>query len=225
MGHALHAHGGATVTHTAVLATLKQVTRIVQVLIICALFYGVVRFFWWFISNATDLPVIAPVVVDAPVIAPAVEPVKVSHAPLSFNDLYARIKDEVARMGYADRVTGDGFAYFSTDNRSELYIHELGTKLLFTPNISTRWVVCVSAWNGFRKAFEISDFPEVAIRQAITELIRTYAQIIAKESFAKAFVPNCPTCGTQYDTYEYNELDEPCSFGWCPNGECSSHDL
>jgi hypothetical protein len=59
-GFAMHAHGGATVTYSAVMATLTQVLRVVQVLIVCALFYGVVRFFWWFISNATDLPV-APV--------------------------------------------------------------------------------------------------------------------------------------------------------------------
>ena len=242
-GFAMYAHGDATVTYQAVMATLTQVMRVVQVALAVALFLLVVRAFWVFIKRATTLPCshgfadltecldcshpdwFEEVERERLAPAPVVEPVKVSHEPLAFNDLYALIEGEVARMGYADRVTGNGFTCFSTANRSELYLHESGTPSIFTPNISTHWVVYVSAWNGFRKAFEIGDFPEVAIRQAITELIRTYARVVADEAFAQAFVPNCPTCGTQYDTYEYNERNEPCSFGWCPNGKCSSHEV
>jgi len=64
-GIVLHAHNGATAVDPALVEgvrlTLNEIMRGLQVLFICALFYGVVRFFWWFISNATA-PVVAPVV-------------------------------------------------------------------------------------------------------------------------------------------------------------------
>lgn len=56
MGHALHAHGGATVTYQAVMATLTQVMRIGQALVVVGLFYGVVRLFLAFLRKATTLP-------------------------------------------------------------------------------------------------------------------------------------------------------------------------
>lgn len=71
MGHALHAHGGATVTYEAVMATLTQVMRIGQVALFVGLFVLICRGYWWFISNATRLPV-AP--------APVVESVRITQA-------------------------------------------------------------------------------------------------------------------------------------------------
>jgi hypothetical protein len=140
---------------------------------------------------------------------------------LTFNDLHAVIKSEVRVMGYSDRIVSNGFN-FQTNTNSQLNITQLKT-----PEASKDWgwVLYVSAWNGFRKSYELGNYPLHSIGEAITELARTHARILAERTFAEAFVPNCPTCGTQYDTYEYNEGNEPCGFGWCPNGKCASHDV
>ena len=60
MGHALHAHNGATAVDPALVEgvrlTLNEIMRGLQILFICALFYGVVRLFLSFIRKATTYP-------------------------------------------------------------------------------------------------------------------------------------------------------------------------
>jgi hypothetical protein len=233
----MHAHGDATVTYTAVMATLNAVIRMFQIVFFGALVYGVFRLFLSLVRKATTLPCshgfadtldcldcshpdwFAEVEASRLAPAPVVEP-EVLLPELSFSGLYELVHETIRVMGFADTIKG-GAEWFKTDSQSGIYLREEGTDAFFTPRVSRNWKLrVVSQW-----AF-VSDTPidlanpEHGIRVAVESLMIAHARRIAEHAFTEALVPKCPECGALPDGYEIRSDGTPCNFAPCTNPQC-----